>query len=306
MTSQRPNVLATAALDRVSDRRSDVEWVTAQWAASTTRVHLHWRNTFGVGGDRSISVGPAQLVAHAPGAFQTAILLGLLDDEAHFGLDVSTLDQSAIDALLGPDARLTGLRDAAGVLQADDANMLATTSGLITWHQKHRFCGNCGTETVVQAAGHERKCPNCNAVHFPRTDPAVIMLVTQGERAVLGRQKIWPEGVYSTLAGFVEPGESLEDAVKREVFEEVGLRCDNVRYSSSQPWPFPQSLMLGFHATAVTSEIVVHPTEMDDAQWFSAEQLLESRTLGRKGWPIVPPPMTIARRLLDEWLDTVS
>jgi NAD+ diphosphatase len=199
---------------------------------------------------------------------------------------------------------LTGLREAAALLHVDDANLLAATSGLATWHAKHRFCGSCGVATDVHTAGHERRCPSCGALNFPRTDPAVIMLVTDGDRAVLGRQKIWPAGMFSTLAGFVEPGESLEDAVVREVREEVGLVCDSVRYSSSQPWPFPQSLMVGFHAEAVTTDIVVHPTEMDDAQWFSRDQLNTARSARGRTVPMIPPPLTIARRLLDEWLDT--
>lgn len=301
----RPNPLATAALDRVSDRRNDTEWVATQWSSTETRVQLHWRGSFAVEGNRSVAVAPSKVerLEGLDAAFEKAILLGLLDGVAHFGLDVSSIERSAIEELAGPDAMLMSLRDGAAVLHADDANLLATTSGLTTWHTKHRFCGSCGAETIVRAAGHERYCESCKTPHFPRTDPAVIMLVTDGDRAVLGRQKIWPQGMYSTLAGFVEPGESLEDAVRREVLEEVGLICDDVTYSSSQPWPFPQSIMLGFHATAVTKDIVVHPTEMDDAQWFSREDLDESRRLGRRGYPMVPPPLTIARRLLDEWLD---
>ncbi len=129
------------------------------------------------------------------------------------------------------------------------------------------------------------------------------MLVTDGDRAVLGRQKIWPQGMYSTLAGFLEPGESLEDTVRREVFEEVGVVVDQVRYSSSQPWPFPASLMLGFHARATDPTLNVDTNELETADWFTREQLCESRELGRKGYPMLPPPLAIARRLIDEWLD---
>lgn len=303
----RPNPLATSTLDRVSDQRQNQEWVAAQWASPEARVQLQWRGTYAIVGDRSVSVSPsdvAELMHDVSDEMaSTSILLGLLAGVPHFGLDVSTLDREAVDALVGPDAVLMSLRDSAGVLHADDANLLATTSGISTWHSRHRFCGVCGSPTQSRAAGHERHCSTCGTTHFPRTDPAVIMLVTDGDRAVLGRQKIWPAGMFSTLAGFVEPGESLEDAVVREVFEEVGLRCDSVTYSSSQPWPFPQSLMVGFHAEAVTTDLAVHPTELDDAQWFLRSDLEESRRLGRRGYPIVPPPMTIARRLLDEWLD---
>ena len=303
----RPNPLATAGLDRVSDQRQKQEWVAAQWASPEARVQLQWRGTYAIVGDRSVSVSPRDVAGLRNDVMgdtaSTSILLGLLGGVPHFGLDVSTLEREDVDALVGPDAVFMSLRDGAGVLHADDSNLLATTSGITTWHAKHRFCGVCGSPTEARAAGHERHCSTCGTTHFPRTDPAVIMLVTDGDLAVLGRQKIWPVGMFSTLAGFVEPGESLEDAVVREVFEEVGLRCDGVTYSSSQPWPFPQSLMVGFHATAITTDLAVHPTELDDARWFLRADLDESRRLGRRGYPIVPPPMTIARRLLDEWLD---
>ncbi len=297
----RPNTLATATLDRVSDRRAEAEWVATEWSSSATRVHIVWRGTFPVQGDRSSFTDPSAITSFDEHA--TPILLGVIDGVTHFGVDLSTHDRDAIERLSSPDAMLSGLREVAGLLHADDANLLAATSGLATWHAKHRFCGTCGTETEVHTAGHERRCPMCKTPNFPRTDPAVIMLVTDDDRAVLGRQKIWPATMFSTLAGFVEPGESLEDAVIREVREEVGLVCDSVRYSSSQPWPFPQSLMLGFHARAVTKEIVVHPTEMDDARWFSREELNAARTARGRTMPMIPPPLTIARRLLDEWLD---
>ena len=297
----RPNTLATATLDRVSDRRAEAAWVAAEWSSSTTRVHMLWRGTFPVVGERSSFTDPSTITRLDAQA--TPILLGVIDGVTHFGIDLSSHDRQVVEGLTSPDAVLTGLREMAGVLHADDANLLAATSGLATWHAKHRFCGTCGTETDVHTAGHERRCPSCHTPNFPRTDPAVIMLVTDEDRAVLGRQKIWPAGMFSTLAGFVEPGESLEDAVIREVREEVGLVCDSVRYSSSQPWPFPQSLMLGFHARAVTTEIVVHPTEMDDARWFSRHELETARTARGRTVPMIPPPLTIARRLLDEWLD---
>ncbi len=295
--SPRPNTLATAALDRLSDRRSEQEWIAEQWSAETTVVQLVWRGTHAVSGDHSVPVRPTAL----PEGLGDPIFLGHLAGVAHFGLDASILDRDAVVALVGDEAVMMSLRDGAAVLHADDANLLAMTSGLVRWHTMHRFCGVCGSPTMVRAAGHERHCDACSTTTFPRTDPAVIMLVHDGDRAVLGRQKIWPRGMYSTLAGFVEPGESLEDAVAREVFEEVGLRCESIHYSSSQPWPFPQSLMVGFHARATTTELAVHPTELDDAQWFSRDELAEARR--RRGFPIIPPPLTIARRLLDEWLD---
>ena len=299
--SPHPNSLAGGALDRVSDRRKDDSWVAEQWQSPSSRAHLLWQGRLAVRGERAASVAATDLHDLTPGA--APILLGLLGDVAHFAVDVSHLTQPDVEARLHEDAMLTGLREAAGALHVDDANLLAFTSGITTWHAKHRFCGVCGAPTEMRAAGHERHCNACGTDSFPRTDPAVIMLVHDGDRCVLGRQKVWPPGMFSTLAGFLEPGESLEDTVAREVREEVGLSVSHVRYSSSQPWPFPASVMLGFHAAATTTDIQVHPTELDDAQWFTRTDLAEARTRGRRGHPMIPPPMTIARRLIDEWLD---
>jgi NAD+ diphosphatase len=179
--------------------------------------------------------------------------------------------------------------------------MLAYARGLMHWHARHRFCGVCGSPTESAEAGHVRRCTNpaCAAMHFPRTDPAVIVLVTDGSRALLGRQKSWPPGMHSVLAGFVEPGESLEDTVRREVHEETGIVVDEITYHSSQPWPFPSSIMLGFTARAATTALHVDPDELESAAWFEREFLLnspenESFKLSRRD--------SIARRLIDDWL----
>jgi len=172
------------------------------------------------------------------------------------------------------------------------------------WHSRHRFCGVCGAPTVAQTAGHTRLCtnPDCATVHFPRTDPATIMLVTDGDRCLLGRQKVWIPGMYSTLAGFVEPGESLEQAVAREVREESGIEVDAVRYHSSQPWPFPASLMLGFHAVARSRDLVIDPEELEDGRWFTAREVRNFAALGLS----LPRPDSIARRLVESWLAEIG
>ena len=303
--SPRPNALATVGLDRLSDQRKDEAWINDQWADRSTRVHVQWQGHVVVLEGRANTLDPGSVSAISRDSVAPVLLLGSLDGVSHFAVDASHLKRAEVEALVHEDAMLTYLREAAPVLAPDDANMSAMASGLITWHSKHRFCGSCGAATASQAAGHERKCTECGTIQFPRTDPAVIMLVSSGDggRCVLGRQKVWPQGMYSTLAGFVEPGESLEDAVAREVYEEVGLRVDSVVYGSSQPWPFPQSLMLGFHAIAVTEELHVHPEEMEDARWFSRDELLEARTMGRRGFPAFPPSIAISRRLIDDWLD---
>ncbi|MEJ2028191.1 MAG: NAD(+) diphosphatase [Limibacillus sp.] len=195
------------------------------------------------------------------------------------------------------------LRQVGPVLERWEGSVLAYARGLAWWHARHRFCGVCGHPTRMEMAGHQRRCenPECGASHFPRTDPAVIMLVHDGgDRCVLGRQAAWPEGRHSTLAGFVEPGESLEEAVAREVLEEVGIRVRDVTYHSSQPWPFPSSIMLGFHARADYGPLTVDPNELESAQWFERKAILESP--GDALFQL-PREDSIARQLILSWLE---
>jgi NAD+ diphosphatase len=196
-----------------------------------------------------------------------------------------------------PDAtELRELRPLAPLLEADAASLLAYARALVLWRARHRFCGVCGAANVRARAGHVMKCSRCEAETFPRLDPAIIVLVADasGERALLGRQASWPAGRYSTIAGFVEPGESLEDAVGREVEEETGVLVGDVRYVASQPWPFPSSLMLGFSAVARTHEIRLRDGELEDARWFSRADIAA-------GHPALPPPGSISARLIDGW-----
>ncbi len=297
------NVLSTSALDRLGHRRTDEAWLAEALGLGETVAVVTWQGKVAVNGADAavLSVADASRLSA-----QRPTLLGAIDRTIHMHVDLSHLAQHEVEAALPADAMLTGLRDAAPLLSADAGNLLAMASALTIWHGNHLHCGKCGGPTQIRAAGHERHCDACNYTTFPRTDPAVIMLVIDGERCVLGRQAVWPKGFYSTLAGFVEPGESLEDAVAREVLEEVGLRTEptSVRYHSSQPWPFPQSIMLGFHIEVPGGgEIVPQPDEIEDAQWFSKAQISESREMGRRGMPMLPPPVTIARALIDHWLD---
>jgi len=197
--------------------------------------------------------------------------------------------------------READLRQLAGRLDRHEGALLAFARAMVFWHSRHRFCGVCGAPTQSEEAGHMRRCtdPACAAMHFPRTDPAVIMLVTDGERALMGRNKNFVPGMYSTLAGFVEPGESLEDAVAREVLEETGIAVGAVHYHSSQPWPFPANIMLGFHADATTTEIKVDYGELEDARWFERDWILahvDDDTFR------LPRRDSIARRLVEDWL----
>jgi NAD+ diphosphatase len=194
-----------------------------------------------------------------------------------------------------PGERFAELRPLASDLPANEAGLAAYARALDLWRHGHRFCGRCGTATAATRAGHARHCPACDQHTFPRLDPAVIVLVHDGERALLGRQASWPPGRFSTIAGFVEPGETLEDAVRREVHEEAGIIVGEVTYHSSQPWPFPASLMLGFTARALPATPVLHDGELEEAGWFSRAQL-------RSGAVLLPPPEAISRRLIDSWL----
>jgi NAD+ diphosphatase len=236
---------------------------------------------------------PAAALAPAMAKMPWA-LLGLCEGKAFFAVDLSSLDAPLPP---GTDGSFEDLRRMGGLLPADDAAILAHARGLMHWRTRHRFCGVCGAVCVPEQAGHVMACAaGCGTHHFPRTDPAVIMLVTHGDRALLGQPaRFRDRRIFTTLAGFVEPGETLEEAVAREVFEEAGIRVANVRYQSSQPWPFPASIMLGFTADAVTQEITIDPHEIVEARWFSREELEAPVDFG------LPPPISIARRLIDDW-----
>jgi NAD+ diphosphatase len=197
--------------------------------------------------------------------------------------------------------RFADLRQLGGRLERHEGSLLALARAMVFWHSRHRFCGLCGAPTRSEEAGHMRRCTGdgCKAMHFPRTDPAVIMLVTDGERALLGRNKNFVPGMYSTLAGFVEPGESLEDAVAREVREETAIEVGAVHYHSSQPWPFPANIMLGFYAEATSTAVTVDYGELEDARWFERDWLLSHRDDDSFRMPRLD---SIARRLIEDWL----
>jgi NAD+ diphosphatase len=222
----------------------------------------------------------------------------MMGERAVFAVDLSHLDDPQ-PLLVAEDAGFADLRAAAGALPAHDAAVLAHARGLMHWRARHRFCGVCGGVCEPRSAGHVMRCTACGAEHFPRTDPAVIMLVTRGDHALLGHSQRFPlTTMYSTLAGFVEPGESLEEAVAREVREETGIVVGAVHYHSSQPWPFPSSIMLGFIADALTDSITIDYSELRDARWFVREQLLDPVAHGFT----LPRVDSIARRLIEDWL----
>jgi len=230
-------------------------------------------------------------------------------DRLYLGRD----DVGAVFAVAGPLAprpgrRASDLRALGPLLDDHDAGLLVHAVGLVNWHQAHPRCARCGAATEVVRGGSVRRCPHDGSEHFPRTDPAVIVLVTDGaDRCVLGRQPPWPQGRYSTLAGFVEPGESAEQAVVREVREESGLRVRDVRYVASQPWPFPSSLMLGFTAVC-DADAAPRPAdgELDDVRWFGREELQAAASWGAGPGLQLPGAVSIARYLIDGWLATAD
>lgn len=295
------NVFAGNPLDRAGHRRADAQWLAERLSDPASRFVPVWRtrNLVAVdpmAGAVRLDAATAALLL-AEGA--SAVFLGLEHDTAHFALDLSHLEEPAVRAL-GGQAEPADLWAIGGTLPRDQAALLAHARALVTWHARHRFCGACGAPTEPREAGHVRACtnPSCGAQHFPRTDPAVIMLVTYGERCLLGRQKSWPDPVYSTLAGFVEPGESLEEAVAREVMEEVGVPLSEVVYHSSQPWPFPLSMMIGFTAAAATDRLVIDGTEIADARWLTRDDVRGHEALGIR----LPRAHSIARHLIEDWM----
>jgi NAD+ diphosphatase len=275
------NTFAGEALDRAGPHRGDEAWLAARLADPATRVVAASAAGVIVAGER-----PRMLAVDALPDGVELVLLGV-DGDGHAVFAADPGDEL-------PGER-RGLRDLAPMLSQAEGGMVAHAVGLLNWHRRHRFCANCGAPSKAREAGHVRVCPACSTQHHPRTDPVVIMLVTDGDRALLGRQAQWPAGRYSALAGFVEPGESLEEAVAREVREEAGVRVDDVRYRSSQPWPFPTSLMLGFSARWAGGEPVVRDGELEDVGWFTRQAIVD-------GDVQLPPPTAIARRLIDEWL----
>jgi len=322
MTKQRTpaNYYAESGLDRAAHLRDPEDWFERLIEAGAARIVPVWRSKHlidGLEGDHT-KTGVAAIMERPGGNPQAIyfsaeeartliahtgerVFLGEREQVAYVAVDLSELDERDLPAPITDRGVFADLRMVGPVLERADGAIFAYARGMLTWHRRHLFCGLCGSPTKTRAAGHVRSCTNeaCGTSHFPRTDPAVIMLVTDGDRALLGRQAVWPPGMHSTLAGFVEPGETLEDAVAREVHEEAGVRVENVRYHSSQPWPFPSSIMLGFHAEAVTTEIATNDSELESAAWFERDWLKEND--GVDGFRM-PRLDSIARRLIEDWL----
>ncbi len=232
------------------------------------------------------------------------LLLGAADGACHFAVDVSAAD-SAKSAPFSDWGKFIDVRSIAGQLPAGHAAILAQARSMIDWHDRHGFCANCGHPTEITEAGYMRSCPiqDCKAQHFPRTDPVVIMLVERGDNCLLGRQPRFPKEVFSALAGFMEPGESIEEAVRREIMEEAGLPVDRVRYIASQHWPFPSSLMIGCIGETEASDITIDTQELEEARWFSRAEIaaMVEAAVTQEGLRM-PPPLSLAHQLAERWL----
>lgn len=302
MTRSDFNWFAASGVERLEPLRKDLDWVQARLRDASTRIAPVWRHRNLVFGGRPALLAPQEIepIAHH---VTTYMLLGEVDGTIVFAADLDG-GEERVGEHLTTFGDLSDLREMAGHLERREAAWLAHARGLAFWHQTHQYCGVCGSATRSSDAGHVRVCTSdgCGKQHFPRTDPAVIVLIEHEDRCLLGRNSNWTNGLYSTLAGFVEPGESLEDAVRREVFEEAGVRVGAVHYHSSQPWPFPASVMLGFFGEANSAEIVVDQHELADARWFSREEILHAAAFGpRVSGLRLPREISIARKLLDEW-----
>jgi NAD+ diphosphatase len=278
--------LSVRTHDRVGERRVDEAWLERTWGQPSTRiVHIAVTRI-------PVSEDGTTVRWHAADELPTQglrIFLGEREGVSHFALVVDEpLDEG----------RWTTMRDVVQTMTEPDAGFLVHAVALAEWHASHSFCPRCGGRLRSTLAGHVLVCERCSRQQFPRSDPAVIMMVVDGDRALLGRQSTWPEGRYSTLAGFVDPGESLEEAVVREVAEETGIRCTDVTYFGNQPWPLPQSLMVGFFARALTSEIQVDGVEIADARWFTREQL---KAEAEAGTLRLPGGISISRSLIEAW-----
>ena len=299
------NTFAGNPLDRASYRRSDEAWIAEQLANPQSLAIALWNGkplieTAKEGGVQIayLAADMARILSAGP---ERLLFMGLWKETPIFALDVEG-DVDPADGPLEGLGRFEDLRAIAVTLPGADAAMIATAKSMFEWRRKHRHCANCGAKTDVIEGGWKRVCPACTTQHFPRTDPVVIMLATKGERCLLGRQAAWPKGMYSALAGFLEPGESIEEACARELFEEAAVRATSVRYHSTQPWPYPSSLMIGLIAEIETDEAVADNIEIDEVRWFSradAGALIRGELADAKA----PPGMAIAHQLIKAWAE---
>ena len=294
-------------LDRGDAQRRNPDWLAAATRDPDTRYLPLWRLNV------LIEDGDGHQLGWVPPARITEldmrtppVFLGLDGDRPRFAQDLSAVEEPLRDLDLPSAFRFEDCRSAAMVLPASDAGILAQCRSQLAWHERHQFCSACGTRSTQGRGGHVRVCPNCDAQHFPRTDPVAIMLISHSDRCLLGQAlgRLARTGMYSALAGFIDQGESIEEAVRREVREEAGVEVGAVRYHSSQPWPFPSSLMIGCHGEALTTDIRIDPVEMADVRWFPRDEA-RLALAGEHPTLKVPGSMAIAHHLIRAWVDEV-
>ena len=295
-----PNVFSGPYVERAAHLRKDPAFLAAALGDPDTLIVPLWqaRNLVrrAEQGWGAAFVAATHELRHAVPDGEL-VLLGRFRGRTCFAVELAGEAAPAV----GQETRFEDLRTAGGLLPEDEAGLLAYARAMVLWRRRNRYCGTCGAPARSESAGHVMRCtsPGCGVEHFPRLDPAIIVLVTDGERALLGRQAAWPAGRYSTIAGFVEPGESLEDAVAREVLEETGVPVGESTYHSSQPWPFPSSLMIGFTARAPADAVPRAEEELEDARWFTREEIAS-------GTPGLPPRQSVSFRLIEDWYDSGS
>jgi NAD+ diphosphatase len=288
-------------LDRVSERRRDKEWVQSLLADPCSRILPLYDLKPAIPDMLRPALAWQEIAPWRPAieSGATLIFLGIDEGRAFFAIDAGATGVPG-------EAENIDVRTLAPQIPAGEAAILAEARSLIDWHARHRFCAQCGTPTDVSGAGWTRRCPNCRASHYPRSDPVTIMLVVRGERALLGRNKRRPGRRFSCLAGFMEPGETPEEAVRREVWEESGIRVGRVKYLAAQPWPFPSTLMMGFLAEGISEEITIDPEEIAEARWFEREEVREMVARAATGEDdpeqiSLPQPLAIAHHLCRRW-----
>jgi NAD+ diphosphatase len=302
----KPHLGYTQSLiERVAEHRIDGAWLTERMADTSSAAYA-------IGGELIVLKKGGEVhdplftisEAHALAAPAETVFLGLMNGAARFGVGMTQTSAEALKAR--DDLFVIDLRSIAiqGLVAAEHLPPLAEAKAMLHWHARHRFCSNCGGATDLVEGGWKRLCPACKGEHFPRTDPVVIMLAVRGDRGLLGRSGRFAATMWSCLAGFVEPGESVEDAVRRETLEEAGIRCGRVRYLFTQPWPFPMSLMIGCHAEALNDDITMDRNELVDARWFTKAECAAMLMRQHPEKLTTPPPVAIAHHIIREWVES--